>query len=143
MSPRTRLRLLLFVTMVAVSGLCGALYALIFLAPNNISDFARPTLDGLVGGALFWSILLFGGATTLGRWFRRLSFPIRFVLFFAFVFTIVVATGTILGLLYNGVFDPAYALAPGWRLFGYVIVFSLLLLLVLQIIRMIGPRGHL
>ncbi len=127
--------------MVAISVGGGWLYRYLFLRDDTVQFAYIPMVDGAIGGALFWGFMFFiWPSRQLSGLRQRLPFLGTLAVFLTVVFCTIVLTGIFNRLVLTGSFDLTDSFLPGWHLYIYVGIVSLVLLLVLQITNLVGPR---
>ena len=137
MTRRGRYRLVLFLVLLTVSALAGPVYVWLAL-PDGVAAGWDSAIDGLVGGTLFWGGLLFIWPSRLFAPIRRRAFPARLLVLCTYAILVTACTGILSFYRLHGKWSLA---GLSWPLFAYVIGVVLGVLVVLQVIRMIGPMA--
>lgn len=140
MTHRTYERLVLYVILVGLAALCGPLYGLIFVPELSFPQLWPMALDGIVGGSLFWGGLLFLWPAAICAPLRRLAFPWHVIFFLAYVAICIPLTGSISSSIRSGRLVVDLAFGPGWSLYFYILAVTTLILIIIQIAQVIGPR---
>lgn len=137
MTRRTRRRLVLFFVLLLVSGLAGPIYIWLTYPPGTPA-VRHAAIDGVVGGALFWGGLLLVWPSRVFAPLRRRAFPLRLLILCSYAALVTALTGILSYYRLSGRWSGS-GLTP--RLFAYVIVVVLSVLVILQVVRMIGPKA--
>lgn len=137
MRKRTRKRLILFVVLLAISAAAGPVYVWFSFPPGTKAGW-HSAIDGLVGGILFWGGLLLIWPTRPFTLLRRQAFPVRLLILCSYACLVTAFTGL---LSYNRLTGRWSWSGLSPLLFAYVVAVVLALLVILQVVRMIGPMA--
>ncbi|MBL4768797.1 MAG: adenylate/guanylate cyclase domain-containing protein, partial [Rhodobacteraceae bacterium] len=133
-------RLTLFATLVAVTVAMGPIYALIFLPEFTLGVIGPVTQDSLIGGMLLWGGLLYLWPSKICAPLRRLAFPWHILFLLVLVAIIIPMTGWIDRFIHTGTLSVDFGFRPRGSLYLFVLAVTAVLLIIMQISKVIGPR---
>ncbi|MCP4318996.1 MAG: adenylate/guanylate cyclase domain-containing protein [Hyphomicrobiales bacterium] len=140
MINRTQKKLILYVTLIGLSVVCGPIYGLIFIPDLSNTPLWPMALDGAIGGSLLWGCTILLWPSRICAPLRRLAFPWHIILLLALVALCIPLTGSISSSIQSGKFVLILGFGPGWTLYLYILAIATLTLVIIQIAQVIGPR---